>query len=163
MNSDKREFLHPHKFGDGLKLMEFSMSAPGTMTGLALLLASSNGPDGRGGGDWHPWLGGPGYEGREVPDDPARCAEVAKLVPGRWAGDRITVVGDYAEIGDQGVGTFKDVEQDGQDVPDTPFTNEQGWTDISDLVLEALRMDYYARQQLPEPVGDGWRQKAGEA
>ena len=48
-NIDMREYLHPHVMGDGLKLMEFGPSGGGTMLGLALLLACSNG---RGGGDF---------------------------------------------------------------------------------------------------------------
>lgn len=36
---DTMETIHPHKLGDGLKLMEFGMSGSGTMAGLALLLA----------------------------------------------------------------------------------------------------------------------------
>jgi hypothetical protein len=72
VNADKREYLMPHQLGDGLKLMEFGNSAGGVMTGLAILLAVSNG---RGGGDLR-------YE------DP---------IVGSWGGDRIAIVGDYAE------------------------------------------------------------------
>jgi hypothetical protein len=50
VNLDRKEFIHPHRFGDGLKLLEFGCSADGTLTGLAILLACSNG---RGGGDLH--------------------------------------------------------------------------------------------------------------
>lgn len=56
-NIDKHEFINPHKFGDGLKLMEFGLSATGTLTGLAVLLAASNKSGARGGGDLHPWIG----------------------------------------------------------------------------------------------------------
>lgn len=76
VNLTKREFLHPHKFGDGLKLLEFGMSAQGTMTALAVLL--SNSPN-RGGGDLRS-------------DDEEWY--------GRWAGDNIVIAGDYAEPGD---------------------------------------------------------------
>lgn len=74
VNLDKKEFLHPHKFNDGLKLMEFGQSAGGTLTGLAILLADGNG---RGGGDI--------------------CSE--SPIIGSWAGDRIVVTGDYADPG----------------------------------------------------------------
>lgn len=70
LNLDKRQFLHPHCFGDGLKLLEFGSSANGTMTGLALLLRKST--EG-GGGD---------YTGTHE-------------IVGSWAGDRIAIVGDY--------------------------------------------------------------------
>lgn len=74
VNLDKREFLDPHKLGDGLKLWEQLNSQGGVMAALHILLACSNG---RGGGD----------------------IEEHEMV-GRWAGDRVAVVGDYAEDGD---------------------------------------------------------------
>ncbi len=74
VNIDKQEYLHPHYFGDGLKLMEFGNSAQGTLLGLTILLADGNG---RGGGDCHS-------------DDP---------LIGSWAGDRIVIAGDYADGG----------------------------------------------------------------
>ena len=72
VNLDKKEYLHPHKFDDGMKLLEFGCSREGTMTGLSILLAEGNG---RGGGDLHS-------------DNP---------IIGSWARDRIAVVGDYAD------------------------------------------------------------------
>lgn len=74
VNLTKKQFLHPHKFGDGLKLMEFGGSGSGTMLGLAVLLASGNG---RGGGDLH----------SENP------------IIGTWAGDKIVIAGDYDDEG----------------------------------------------------------------
>ncbi len=154
-NLDKHEFLHPHKFGDGLKLMEFGAGGPGTMTGLALLLAASNGPDGRGGGDWHPWVDGVGSfsaetygADRTLSVDTERARDLATSVPGRWAGNCIAIIGDSAEDGDPGV-----------DTKDTPWTNKAEWRDISDTVLEALRLDYYLSSELPEPIGEGWGSK----
>ena len=76
VNLDKREFLHPHAFGDGLKLLEFGCSGGGVMSALAVLLANSNN---RGGGDLRS-------------DNP---------IIGSWAGDRIIIAGDYAEPGDK--------------------------------------------------------------
>lgn len=75
VNTDKKEYLYPHKLGDGLKLLEFGLSSCGTMTGLALLLSDGNG---RGGGDL-----------RTNDED----------YVGRWAGDRIVIAGDYADGG----------------------------------------------------------------
>ena len=74
VNCDKKQYLHPHKFGDGLKLLEFGCSSDGTMTGLAVLLADGNG---RGGGDLHS----------------------KNPIIGSWAGDRIVIAGDYADPG----------------------------------------------------------------
>ncbi len=73
VNKDKKELIHPHKFGDGLKLLEFGCSSMGTMTALALLLRKSN--EG-GGGD---------YSGDDTE------------VVGRWTEDKIVIVGDYDE------------------------------------------------------------------
>jgi hypothetical protein len=66
VNLDKREFIHPCHFGDGLKFAEFSRNADGTMFALALLLSE-------------------GF--RERGDDP---------IIGSWAGDRIVIAGDAA-------------------------------------------------------------------
>ncbi len=108
-NLDKKEYLHPHKFDDGLKLMEFSRSACGTMTGLAILLAVGNG---RGGGD----------------------LRSNNRIIGSWAGDRIAIVGDYADKETVGV--------DWEDLAD--------WEDISEKVLVAMRDDEYIAQTIDE-------------
>lgn len=78
VNLDKGEFIKPHDFGDGAKLMEFGLSGMGVMAGLAVLLASGNG---RGGGDLRTDAG----------------------VVGRWAGDRIVIAGDYDDEGLYGI------------------------------------------------------------
>ena len=61
-------------FNEGLKLMEFGMSAGGSLTALAVLLSNGNG---RGGGDLNS-------------DNP---------IVGSWAGDPIVVAGDYGDEG----------------------------------------------------------------
>jgi hypothetical protein len=76
VNLDKKEFIHPHALGAGLKLWEQLANHPSTGTALIILCAAMPGP--RGGGDL-----------QANPD-----------VVGRWAGDRIAFVGDYAEDGD---------------------------------------------------------------
>lgn len=78
VNLDKRQYLHPHTFGQGLKLMEFGSDGGGTMLALAVLLAGDNG---RGGGDFHE----PGSGLREL--------------VGSWAGDRVVIAGDYGDEG----------------------------------------------------------------
>ena len=75
LNLDRQQFLEPHAFGDGAKLMEFGTESQGTMTALAILLARDNG---LGGGDLH--------LPENTPD--------ADLI-GSWAGSRISIVGDY--------------------------------------------------------------------
>jgi len=74
VNIKKKQYISPYIFGDGSKLMEFSMSANGVLSGLAILLADGNG---RGGGDLHS----------------------ENDIVGSWAGDNIVVAGDYADDG----------------------------------------------------------------
>ena len=74
VNIKKKQYITPHTFGDGAKLMEFSMSASGVLAGLAILLADGNG---RGGGDLN------------SDND----------IVGSWAGDNIVIAGDYADTG----------------------------------------------------------------
>lgn len=77
VNLSKKEYLSPSSFDEGLKLIEFGCGRFGTLFGLSVLLACSNG---KGSGDFHG-------------EDPL------KLV-GSWAGDEIAIVGDYYELGD---------------------------------------------------------------
>ncbi len=126
VNLTKREFIHPHKLGDGLKLLEQSGWSPGgTNDALHLLLAVSNG---RGGGDF--------------PD-----SEWA----GRWGGDRIAVIGDYAEDTDLPAedhageiwGQCHDDEGEGC-----------GFRDITDDLIPALEEAYEIVY-----YGTGWRNR----
>ena len=71
-NKTKKEYLTPHTFGNGFKLMEFTSDGRGILQGLSLLLANGNG---RGGGDHH---------------------SDSEII-GRWSGDNITIDGDYAD------------------------------------------------------------------
>ena len=74
VNVKKKQYITPYIFGDGAKLMEFSMSASGVLAGLAILLADGNG---RGGGD----------------------LSSENEIVGSWAGDNIVIAGDYADKG----------------------------------------------------------------
>lgn len=92
VNLDKKEFIRPHYMGDGAKLLEFGCSATGTMAGLAVLLATSNG---KGGGDL-----------QNVPE--------GNVIVGRWKGDRIAIVGDYDDSPEyKGLYTKCGKEEDG--------------------------------------------------
>ncbi len=103
VNLTKREYISPHKLGCGLKLWEQLANHPGT--GAALLILTAAMPEPRGGGDfdldenWH----GP-ERTREHNVTPGPMPEdypaIAKRTIGRWAGDRIALVGDYAERSD---------------------------------------------------------------
>lgn len=102
VNLTKKEFLTPWAFNDGAKLLEFGSSPEGTMTGLAILLASGNG---RGGGDLY--RSGPVKKlGKLKPHQKvshtwesknphiAHEIRVPEII-GSWAGDRIVIAGDY--------------------------------------------------------------------
>jgi hypothetical protein len=97
VNVKKKQYITPHTFGDGAKLMEFSMSANGVLAGLAILLADGNG---RGGGDLH----------SENP------------IVGSWAGDNIVIAGDYADNGNflpadkQDVNLYSVTTEEGEDI-----------------------------------------------
>lgn len=149
VNRTKCEYLHPHKFGDGLKLLEFGDSGGGTMLGLATLLADGNN---RGGGDLHS-------------NNP---------IIGSWAGHNIVIAGDYADAGkwldpdevkDYMVEHDDEVQKFRQRCPDHPFPvtlfsyAESRYRDISDAVLMALCDDAYIREDLQkhlESRRDGW-------
>lgn len=85
VNEDKREFIDPHVFGDGLKFQEFSCSSSGFLAGLALLLRrSSNG----GGGDWYSYSA-----------DTKKAPLERFPIVGSWAGGKVSVLGDYDKSG----------------------------------------------------------------
>lgn len=147
VNLDKREFIKPHDLGDGLKLWEqIGHSYGGVATALVALLAVSNG---RGGGDFRA-------------DDPDG-------VVGRWGGDRLAIIGDYAEDSDLpeefkaesiyarchtdneeytiGTDTFR--EHENCEIP-----AEDHYTDISPMVRRYLREELGIRY-----YGDGWMKR----
>lgn len=141
-NISKAQFLDPHKFGDGLKLLEFGYSSHGTLLGLAILLADGNG---RGGGD----------------------LATAKPIVGSWAGDRIVVAGDYADKDQflpdkwfdlpimqpnrleekdrkRGAKVAGDVFKAG-DPPNLYHLARVAFADVSELVISAIRDDGYSK------------------
>ncbi len=136
VNLDKREYLYPHRFGDGLKLTEFGCSSDGTMTALAILLADGNG---RGFGD----------------------LEADDAIVGSWAGDRIVVAGDYVDPGRWIEGASREELQavaeecfsEGYRVPEHvtlyAWASER-FRDISDLVIQAMLKDPELRDSLTE-------------
>jgi len=104
VNLDKKEYLHPHKMGSGLKLWE--ICADNLPRVLPLLLRQSS--EG-GGGDYH----GEDFN-----------------VVGRWAGDRITVVGDYDESG-----LFEEAEESYKEISDLVRPTFDDFIDIKDYKL----------------------------
>lgn len=85
VNLDKREFVDPHKVASGLKLWEQLANHPGTGAAMIILCAAM--PQPRGGGD---------FDLSNEESNP-EYQEIAERTVGRWAGDRIALVGDYAE------------------------------------------------------------------
>ena len=82
VNTDKREFVCPWCIGGGAKLWEWAANVQGSI--FTLLLRKS---DEGGGGDFYGYRRGCG-EGGSITGPLSRIA-------GRWAGDRVVLVGDY--------------------------------------------------------------------
>jgi len=137
VNLDKRQYIHPHRFGDGLKLLEFGYGG-NTMCALAVLLSDGNG---RGGGDL----------------DNAEDHEIV----GSWAGDRIVVAGDYADPGNW----LDDIPREElQKVAEEHYTEafqtpehvvlysyaQHRFEDVSDLAARAMLCDEYLAAKLSE-------------
>lgn len=155
VNLDKREFIFPHKLGGGMKLWEQVNNLPGTPVALFILTAAM--PEPRGGGDLKP--------------HPAI---------GRWAGDRIVTIGDYAEDGDVPksripaslIYTLCRSQEELDDIRDVyrqqvkegdvyanyarlmlrRLRGKKAFTDVSDMVCEVIE-----RECMGKFVGDGWR------
>jgi hypothetical protein len=132
-NLDKKEMLHPHHMGHGLKLLEWGTGGA-VVCGLALLLSNSNG---RGGGDLYISREFDSKSMKSKPLTGTKKAMQAAIdaVSGRWAGDRIVVQGDYAEKGDAAFISEKDLED---------FKN------ISKDVVRALSADRWLSQEFFE-------------
>lgn len=126
VNLDKKQYLHPHNFGDGLKLMEFGSSGGGTMLGLAILLSDGNG---RGGGDLHS----------------------SKDLTGSWAGDRIVIVGDYADY-DESYGVKSELKNTDGTPASLYDVAEKEFANISFQVIDALTDDEYERENFAEKL-----------
>jgi hypothetical protein len=141
VNLDKREYLNPHDLGFGLKLWEQIPWEYSPMTVLGLLLAVSNG---RGGGDFSYRYG-----------DNKDLSDQAEKFIGRWGGDRIAIIGDYAEPGDLAPELVADsiyalchepgeagvqVTWLNERFPDraTPFTQADLFTNLSPLAREVM-------------------------
>ena len=82
VNLDKREVVCPWCMGGGAKLWEWAANTQGSI--FTLLLRKS---DEGGGGDFYGYRKGCGEGG------PIHCP--VSPIAGRWAGDRVCLVGDY--------------------------------------------------------------------
>lgn len=141
-NLDKKEFIEPYALGSGRILKEFMMDGTSAMTGLALLLASSN----SGGGNFN------------LPLDTQW-----EHIPGRWAGDRIVIAGDSFECaGSPGSGVYRRCIAETSDVAGfaNPANQMDMFTDISYEVLGCLLEDQGFRSAFldVESENEGWRE-----
>lgn len=149
VNLTKREFVDPHKLGAGLKICE----QLGTHVGSALVVLLASHPEPRGGGDFcmdepMPHLSG------STEEIPSNYPEVAKRTIGRWAGDQIAIVGDYAEDSDlpaafEASKIFRGcrgVDEEGNPVPPT-------YRDITEDVVVIIEHEAGVKFK-----GKGWRE-----
>jgi hypothetical protein len=67
--------------------------------------------------------------------DPDRAQWLMDSVVGRWAGDRIAIIGYYCEDEDANGLVGREGSPWGED--------GEKWTDVSELVIEAMMMDWY--------------------
>jgi len=83
VNTTKKEYLQPHKFGSGLKFREFAYDSMSVLTGMAHLLAQSS--------------DGVAFDSSEI--------------TGRWIGDHVLIVGDYDKSDIYGIAyeTYTDI------------------------------------------------------
>ena len=134
VNLDKREYLDPHKMDSGAKLWE-QLAAPSVGQALVILCAAQR--EARGAGDLDMDINWHGPE-REFPQHdacggpmPSDYPAIAMRTIGRWAGNRVAFVGDYAQD---------------SDLPGSPYatskiyecTDNGDWTDVSDDVLAVI-------------------------
>lgn len=147
-NIDKREMLFPHELGFGAKQWEHT-GFPGSLSDILYALCSY--PERRGGGDFD----------NDNSDFPEFTNGVFK---GRWHGDRVAVVGDYAEFGDLPEAwneAFVDFTHNGKTykVFNSARTNEDGrepfFFDIADQVRPFVAKLWSRSQQDFESLSNG--------
>jgi hypothetical protein len=129
VNLDKREFVHPHKLGCGLKLWEQLAAHPGTGAALVVLLASAS--NGQGGGD----------------------LRVGPRIVGRWRGDRVAFVGDYDDSKHEVVLSSGRKEMTGAQIYKACGDDGlHGWRDVSAEVCAVIERELDGKFE-----GSGWR------
>ena len=141
-NLDKREIINPHGLGMGIKQAEQIGGEWSVGDFLALLLAGTG--EKRGGGDF------------------ATSHVDGEQVIGRWAGDRVVVIGDYADPGDVpslGDGVYQEAIEtawehtDGEGAPLHPKPR-----DITPLLVEWMEREPWCHITVT-PSAYGWAQR----
>lgn len=163
VNLDKKEYIDPHKLGSGLKLWEQTVNFPGTPCALLILTAAYY--EKRGGGDLdldENWHGRertfPKYNVSAAPFDKKDYPKVAAAVLGRWAGDRIAIVGDYAEDSDLApehkASTIYDRCQAETEVryADAPIKGKSGWWMHEDYKVNGVLSPHAGKWQYTEEL-----------
>jgi len=140
VNLDKKEFFNPHHFGTGEKLVSHLTSREISAAWVILLAAERNE---RGGGDFH----------LDFTDlDPTYKERAARII-GRWAGDHVAVVGDYAEDGDLAP------EHNASAIYKACWDGD-GWQDISEDLRPVVNYELYERWRPASPENERARLKA---
>ena len=140
VNLDKKQVVHPHQIGNGLKLHEQVGWSYATATALVMLLAASSKDGGRGGGDF----------------------QSKHALVGSWAGNRIAFIGDYAEAGDipgfNAAQIYKECSAACESgAPAHSLEGWESWTNISAQVREMMADEFhiqYTGEQWLEIVPD---------
>jgi hypothetical protein len=119
VNLDKKEIVHPYNLGLGAKQYEQTGDNGSISDAIYLLVMTS---PARGGGDWESFDG----------------------LSGRWAGDRVVVLGDYTE----------DEDLPGYENASKLYSQSYDWLDLSDEVAVALGKVFGFEIDTEE---NGWR------
>ncbi len=139
VNETKQEYIHPHKLASGLKFWEI-LASPVATRALCFLLRKSN--EG-GGGD---------------------IDTTGKKWVGRWAGDSISIVGDYdetdtyqkcmdsSELADHNKWLIE------QDRKDETLTKADLFKDITDKMLPEYNAFIDIDEYQVDIKSDGWRE-----
>lgn len=147
VNLEKKEFIHPHRLGSGLKLGEMTY---GGQVGAALIILTAAMPQRRGGGDFDMDSNFYGPERTDASEHNMGAPVVeeynviAKRTIGRWAGDRIAVIGDYAEDSDlpaefEASSIYRRCrERDEDDDNDSTETKGDSYTDVTGDVCRVI-------------------------
>lgn len=152
INLDRREYLEPNDFAPSDRQLISLNDTDSTMYALALLTAASNTGDT---GDFKPC-----DENHETIEDELEHPLIQHLV-GRWAGDRIAIVGDGWKPGKRGCAPL-DLDDDAWN---QMSRQTDGWTNISEHVIALIELDRSIKERRHEvqlaPSGAAWTQADG--
>jgi hypothetical protein len=150
-NLDRREYLDARAFADFSGELATLNESDGAMWGLTLLLAAAGERAGHG-----DVTGGSGLE----PVEPSAHTCALLGLVGRWAGERIAIVSE-----DFSPATEAEYRVGEGDEMWAQMSEQEGWVDISEHVVELIELDEDSRTSRHEPVeapsGQTWTQAQG--